>query len=295
MRAIEESVWARIGARVEPMASEERIVTGLDDDDETLDAEANLKADWSAEGALAAGQVMKLRRLRLRANKLMVLAVTTSELAEDATPDYLTQLELALGRAIGKKFDRAALSGTGAGQPLGILNAPATITVSKEASQAAATVRWENVVKMWARLAPGCHERAYWLMHPSVLPQALMMVLTVKNVAGTENVGGAPHAGMFQAGGPTGYMLLGRPVVLTSRVKALGTAGDLILVDPTQVVMGIRRGITIDRSVHALFDSDAIAIRGKFRGDAQPAWEKARTLVEGSDTVSPYVILETRS
>ena len=224
----------------------------------------------------------------------MVLAVTSSELAEDATPDYLVQLELALGRAIGKKFDRAALTGTGAGQPLGILNAPATITVSKEGGQAAATLKWENVVKMWARLAPGCHERTFWLMHPSVLPQALMMVLTIKNVAGTENVGGAPHAGMFQAGGPTGYMLLGRPVVLTSRVKALGTAGDLILVDPTQVVIGIRRGITIDRSIHAYFTSDAIAVRGKFRGDAQPAWEKARTLVEGSDTVSPYVILETR-
>lgn len=294
-RAVEQSVWASIGARVETMTSEERTILALDDDDETADAEATLKADWTQEKGEAAAQLMKLRQVKLRANKLMVLAATSGELAEDATPDYIPQLDAAIGRAIGKKFDRAVLTGTGAGQPLGLLNAPATISVTKEASQPATTFQWANAVKMWSRLAPGSHERAWWLMHPSVLPQALTMTLVVKNVAGTENVGGAQPPGVFQAGGPTGWLMLGRPVLITSRVKPLGTAGDVILVDPSQVVIGIRRGITIDRSVHVYFSSDRLAIRGKFRGDAQPVWETARTLVEGPDTVSPYVIVQTRS
>ena len=52
--------------------------------------------------------------------------------------------------------------------------------------------------------------------------------------------------------------------------------------------------VSIDRSDHAYFSSDRLATRGKFRGDAQPMWEKARTRTEGSDTESPYVVLETR-
>jgi HK97 family phage major capsid protein len=196
-------------------------------------------------------------------------------------------LEAALSRAIGKKFDRAVLSASGAGSPLGILSSAATITVSKETNQEAASFVWENATKMWSRLAPGSHERAWWLIHPTVLPQGLSMSLAI-------GTGGTQPRGAFEAGGPTGYMLLGRPVLVTSRVKTLGTKGDVILVDPTQIAVGVRRGIAIERSEHAFFSSDRLAIRGKFRGDARPIWDKARTLVEGSTTVSPIVVLEAR-
>jgi HK97 family phage major capsid protein len=148
---------------------------------------------------------------------------------------------------------------------------------------------------MWSRLAPGCHERAYWLAHPSVLPQLLTMHAVIENVAGTENVGGFQPLGAFQAGGPTGYTLMSRPVVITGRVKPLSTKGDVVLLDPTQYAIGIRRGITVDRSPHVYFSSDRLAIRGKLRADALPLWETSRTLQEGSDKVSPYVTLATRT
>jgi HK97 family phage major capsid protein len=295
LRAVEGSVWLRIGARLEPMTSNEKVVTALDDDDETGDAEATLKAEWTPEAGAANTQVMKLRQMTLTAHKLLILAAISNELHEDAAGDYMPQLEAAVSRAISKKFDRAVLTGTGAGMPLGILNGPSTVTVSKEGSQVAATIQWENVVKMWARLAPGSHEQCWWLTHPTTLPQLHLMSVKVKNVAGSENVGGFQPLGVFQAGGPTGYTMLGRPVLVTSRVKPLGTAGDLILVDPTQVAVGIRRQISIEKSPHVFFNSDRLAVRGRFRGDAQPIWDKPRTLVEGSDAVSPYVVLETRA
>jgi HK97 family phage major capsid protein len=289
-RAIEESVWLRIGARLEPMTSEEKLVVALDDDDESVDQEANLKANWKAEGAAATPQLMKIRQVRLRANKLMVLAATSSELSEDAGAGYLVELEEALFRAMGKKFDRAVFSGSGAGAPLGLLNAPATVTVSKTAGGdpgTAGTFTWVHATEMWARLAPGSHERAWWLIHPTVLPQALRMSLSI-------GTGGAIPAAAFHAGGPTGYQLLGRPVVVTSRCKQLSTAGDVMLADPSQVIVGIRRQMTVDNSHHLYYDTDRIAFRGTFRGDAQPAWDAPRTLVEGSTTVSPYVILQSR-
>jgi HK97 family phage major capsid protein len=278
------------------MTSDEKLVVALDDDDEGADKEAGLQAGWTGEAVDANPQVMLLRSVTLRAKKLMIVAASSNELSEDG-PAYITSLEDAVGRAIGKKFDRAVLSGTGAGQPLGLLNSPATVEVSKTIDSdpgSSNSFTWKHASAMWSRLAPGSHERAYWLMHPTVLPQALAMTVAVKNMAGTENVGGAVPAAAFQAGGPTGYLLLGRPVVITGRVKPLSTRGDVLLVDPSAVAIGIRRGITIDRSPHAYFTSDRLAIRGKFRADAAPLWDTPRTLQEGSTTVSPYVVLQAR-
>jgi hypothetical protein len=59
-------------------------------------------------------------------------------------------------------------------------------------------------------------------------------------------------------------------------------------------VVGVRRGLSVQRSEHALFTSDALALRASFRGFSGPLWDKARTPVEGTDTVSPYVVLEDR-
>ncbi len=286
-RAAEESVFVRIGANVVPMASDERIVPCLDDDDETDDAEATLQAEWKPEASEADAQLVKLRQARLKAAKLLVLAAASNELGEDA-PHYIAALEAAISRAIGRKFDKAILSGTGVGMPAGILNSAATITVSKEGGQGASTFTWENAVNMWARLAPGSHERSWWLVHPTVLPQALKMSLAI-GTGGTQ-----PRAG-FEAGGPTGYQLLGRPVLITSRVKPLGTKGDVILVDPSQVVVGIRRGLSIERSPHVFFSSDRLAIRGRFRGDAATFWDAPKTLADSGGTVSPFVVLEARA
>jgi HK97 family phage major capsid protein len=296
-RAVEESVFARIGARVEEMKSDEKTIVALDDDDETGDAEAGLTSAWTGETADAGTpQVMAIRAVTLKAHKLMVLAAVSNELADDAE-GLMVEYEGAIARAVGKKFDRAILSGSGAGQPQGLLSAAATIEVAKTVNSdpgTANTFTWNHAVGMWSRLSPGSHERAYWLMHPTVLPQALSMSVRVVNAAANDYVGGFQPLGGFTAGGPTGYMLLGRPVVITGRMKALSSRGDVLLVDPSQLAIGIRRGITIDRSPHVYFTSDRLAIRGKFRGDAIALWDVARTMQEGSVTVSPYVVLAAR-
>jgi HK97 family phage major capsid protein len=294
VRAFEGSVLARIGVRVEPMLGLTKQVIGLDDDDETDDAEAGIKGEWAAEASERNVQLLRLRGCELTAKKMIVLAAVSGELAEDNT-DFLPALEAAISRAMSKKLDRECLTlGTGAGRPLAILNSEATVVVSKEAGQLANTLVFENVAEMWSRLAPGSHEVSWWLASPSTLPQLLGLTIKVKNVAGTENVGGS-QAGIFHAGGPTGWLLMGRPVLITSRVKPLGTKGDLILLDPTQYALGLRRQLAIERSPHVFFNSDRIAVRARWRGDGQPLWDKPRTLVEGPDTVSPFVVLETRA
>jgi len=80
-------------------------------------------------------------------------------------------------------MDYAFINGTGEGQPLGIINDPALITVDKEDSQAAATITYQNVVNMFSRLAPSCFTNAVWLANPSVIPQLLTMTITIGTVA----------------------------------------------------------------------------------------------------------------
>jgi HK97 family phage major capsid protein len=105
---------------------------------------------------------------------------------------------------------------------------------------------------------------------------------------------GVVPRGAFESDGRGGHQLLGRPVLISSRVKTLGTSGDIILVDPESVIVGMRSSIVVERSSHAYFGSDRLALRGRFRGDSALAWDKPQTPVEGSTTVSPCVVLENR-
>jgi len=89
----------------------------------------------------------------------------------------------ALIKGLGWYMDYAFINGTGEGQPLGIINDPALITVDKEDSQAAATITYQNVVNMFSRLAPSCFTNAVWLANPSVIPQLLTMTITIVPVA----------------------------------------------------------------------------------------------------------------
>ena len=76
------------------------------------------------------------------------------------------------------KCNTAAVSGTGVGQPLGILNAPSTISVAKHVSQPADTIWFENVSKMWARLYAPCRRNAIWLINQDIEPQLDMLAAT---------------------------------------------------------------------------------------------------------------------
>lgn len=295
-RAAEGSVFFRIGARIETMISDTKIVVALDDDDESSDKEAGLTAGWTAEAGDPASQTMLIRQVELHAKKLQINAVVPNELAEDG-PGYLDALDDAMSRGIAKKIDRACISGTGAGQFAGILGSAATIEVSKTVDGdpgTANTFTWKHAAAMLSRLAPGAYENAWWLVHPTVLPQLLSMHLKVMNVALSENVGGFQPIGAFAPGGPTGYMLLGRPVVITGRAKPLSSKGDVILLDPSSYVIGIRRQITVARSEHAYFSSDRLGVRGTFRGDGMSMWDTARTPQEGSTLVGPAVVLQAR-
>lgn len=133
------------------------------------------------------------------------------------------------------KLVGAIINGTGAGQPLGILNRGCVVSVSKESGQAADTIVWENINKMWARLLPSSHQNSAWLINQNVLPQLYTMSLTV-------GAGGIPV--YMPAGGASGSpysTLFGRPVIPIEQCQTVGTTGDIMLCDFTNGYIGIDR------------------------------------------------------
>jgi HK97 family phage major capsid protein len=229
-------------------------------------------------------------QLALRLHKLATLVALTSELKQDAGGALEAYVNKVFASEIAFETNKSIYRGTGSGQPLGILNAPASITVAKETGQAAATILTENIQKMWARrFALGPTGQYVWLVNQDVGPQLNTMTIGV----GTGGqVTYLPPGGLSSA--PYGT-LMGAPVMEIEWASTLGTVGDIALVDLSQYVTINNGGPMTLNSLHVYFTSDQEAIRTTWRIDGQPWWASALTPYQGTNTQSPFVFLATRA
>lgn len=254
-----------------------------------------IRVYWADEGEEKTASKPKLGRIELSLKKVVGLFYITDELAQDSGA-MGTIANRGFREELGFALDDAIIRGTGAGQPLGILNAPATISVPKESGQAAATVVFANINKMWDRLPPRSKSQAAWFMNQEVEKELRKMFIPFTNVAGTENVGGSavfmPPGGV--SGSPYGT-IFGRPAIPIEQAEALGTVGDIILMDPTQYLMIEKGGIQTASSIHVRFIYDEQVFRFVMRVDGQPGWKSPLTPYKGTATLSPFVTLATRA
>jgi HK97 family phage major capsid protein len=247
-----------------------------------------IRAYWADEAEEKTGSKPKLRQMTLTLKKLIGLCYATDELLEDATA-----LEAVIMNGFSKEFgfkgDDAVVNGTGAGQPLGIMNSPALVTVPIETGQAAATVVVENIVNMWSRCMAGNRQNAVWFINQDVEPQLFTMGITV-------GLGGSPI--YMPPGGLSASpyaTLMGRPVIAIEQCQTLGTAGDIILADLSEYVLIDKGNMQSAQSIHVRFIYDETAFRFVLRIDGQPGWNSALTPFKGSNTKSPFVTLATRA
>ncbi len=245
-----------------------------------------VRAYWETEASAATATKPKGRVSTLRTQKLMALVPVSDELLQDANA-----LEAYIGRktadSIRWKTNLALVAGTGVGQPKGwFLSGGPFVSVAKETGQTAATIVAANVAKMFGRLPSGSVSRAVWLLNNDAFNQ--LPLLTI----GQMPVWTPPSAGLKDA--PNG-LLLGRPVMLTQTCQTLGTQGDIALVDWKAYRTITKGGIQTATSMHLYFDAGATAFRATFRIDGQPAIQSAISPANGSSSLSPFVVLDTRS
>lgn len=248
-----------------------------------------VRAYWLEEGSTGTITKPGFGQLRLTLHKLMCLGAMTQELADDAGPTMAKYLENVFSDEISFTIGDSLINGTGAGQPLGVLNAACLISVDKETGQAAATLNTQNIVKMYSRLWSRSRKSAAWYINQDVLPALHTLTL---------GIGTAGVVTFMPAGGLSGKpyaTLMGLPIVETEWNATLGTVGDIILADMSQMVSITKGSMNSQTSMHLYFDSDQQAFRVTYRVDAQPWQASALTPFKGSNTQSPFVALATRS
>jgi len=243
---------------------------------------------WANEAAALTQSKPKFRRVELQLNKLIALCYATDELLEDASA-LEAVIQESFGEEMTFKVEDAIINGTGAGQPLGILNSGALITQSKDSGDSGAVLTTNDVLNMWNRLWVPSRPNAAWLADVSIEPQLYKLVL------------GAPSLGQIllytppgEKGNQTG-MLMGRPVIFHEHGAVLGTPGDIVLADLIQYVMIDKNGVRQDYSMHVNFLTDEGVFRFVYRTDGQVWWKKPLTPKSGGSTLSPFIALATRS
>ena len=240
------------------------------------------------EGATITRSAPKFRRKEIKAHKIAAICVVTDEQIQDSV-----QLESHLMRLFPQEcsyaLENEMFNGSGVGESMGILNAAATVSVAKETGQAAATVVFNNISKMWARMWAPARANAAWFINQSTEPQLDVMAVPV-------GTGGVPV--YLPAGGLAGSpfaTLKGRPVIPVEYTAALGTVGDICLVNFGEYIGVSKGGLKTDSSMHVYFTTDEMALRFVLRYTAEPTWDAALTPRDGGNTLSPYVTVATRA
>lgn len=257
-----------------------------------------IQAYWDGEAFAATQSKPRLEERTVRLNKIRTLVPVTEELLEDA-PGMDSYLRRKAPAKIAFKVSLAILQGTGVGQPLGVLNSPALVTVSKESSQVADTIVANNVVKMWARLYGPCRSRAVWLINQDIEPY-----LNTLSMPGRDNTGNSVTGWGFPVYTPAGGLsstpfatLFGRPVIPTQACETLGDLGDILVVDLSQYLALIKSGSNprVETSMHLWFDQDLMAFKFVLRIGGIPWWGSPISPRDGSNTLSCFVTLEARA
>jgi HK97 family phage major capsid protein len=266
-------------------------INGVDETSRASTRSGGIVGYWGSEAELKTKSKPTFRKIELDLKKLVGLCYATDELMDDSLA-LESVIRSGFTSEFGFLMDDAIINGTGAGQPLGILNSGALVSVTKETGQKAATVVAENVIKMYSRLFAQSRPSAVWLINQNIEPQLFTMSLAV-------GTGGVPI--YMPAGGLSGQpygTLFGLPVLAIEQAATLGTVGDILLADlKNGYIIAEKGGIKSDMSIHVRFIYDESVFRFVMRVDGQPVRSTPLTPYKGGSgaTQSHFIGLETRS
>lgn len=242
-----------------------------------------ISARWTEEAEQKNETSPKFRNIELVAHKLALITYASDELLDDSAIglEAFLRSERGFAGAIAWQEDYTFLRGSGAGQPLGVLNAGATITVNRQSDSPRVT--FPDIANMMTNFLPG--GMGMWIASQTLMAD----LLTMNGPSGNPSY----LWGSAQAGVPN--TLLGYPIIFTEKLPAAGNDGDLLLIDPTYYLIGDRQNTTIDVSVHNRFEYDQTTWRGVHRVDGQPWLSAPITYSDGTTQVSPFVKLGVKS
>jgi HK97 family phage major capsid protein len=230
----------------------------------------------TAENAELSETEASLEQIKWNVEKVGGWTEASNELINDSPMAVETMLTALFALAIDARREYYIFRGTGAGEPLGILNAAAAVGVSPTTNSTFALADALNMVSRFKTYLT----MGDWFIHPGIIPDLDFLTNTTYVVnadASARNVIGLP--------------LLGKQVHQSEHLPQDDNSGCVVLADMKAYLLFERRGLEIAFSEHAAFKQDKGVWRFYQRLDGQPWLPGPITLADpqGSYTVTPFV------
>ena len=196
-------------------------------------------------------------------------------------PHLGPELSSGMTYALQANYDDEVMTGVGTGGPLGVINSPGTVFVTRETS---GTVTYQDLVKLRARIHPNFARGAVWVASTDILETLLLL----KDDAGSY-IFPSTFRGVDTEVPDT---MLGRQIYWTDKLSTIGSSGDIALIDFGAVALGLRQGIFLENSTAPGWYQDLVSYRAITFWDAKPLLQKAITPRNGSaNTLSNAAVL----
>jgi HK97 family phage major capsid protein len=229
-----------------------------------------------------------------------------TDFSRDLLQDNYIAMDAMAQRIFGRAFvwmeDYMSIRGSGQGQPEGYFNSIAALGYDRGT---ASHIYYGDLVNMQQLLHPMCWPNARWIGHLTTLtelqaiqvsagvyvyqPNALISQAMTPTI-----IGNSTYSSGEKITRPMGT-LLGWPFYISEKVPTLGNTGDLSLVCPDQYGYARRAGLEVGLSEHFFFSTDRIAYRFKMRHDGKSLWRAPYIQADGTQSVSPFVVLLTHT
>lgn len=216
-------------------------------------------------------QTGKLKSKTLIAKKGAILWEESRELVQDG-PAFHAKLTTMLPRIIANGLDRNFYKGNGVAKPLGAINCNSTLKVTRNTG---GSILYADIKGLWGKLHPQCLKNAIWIVNAASIPQLLALKDDNNNAIWFPGMSGSVKDGVPQT-------LYGRPVFYCEAAPALGTTGDIALLDPTWYVIGLRQDMIVETSNAPGWTRDVVSFRITLRLDGMPMMGKAITMEDGT-------------
>ncbi|HTV49523.1 MAG TPA: phage major capsid protein [Phycisphaerae bacterium] len=244
----------------------------------------------NADGVQITPQKPVYNRVQMNLNRWGTLLPVTDELLADNNVALSNFIFDEGGIALAWDLNSAFISGSGNGQPQGILNSGALITASSAEGQAPYSITYPNLVSMKTQLwtpRPGDFTNVAWIAHPDAEAQFEQLEDTAgRNLyyaAGT--IQQSPNPRLF-----------GLPVIWSYHCSPVGHHGDIILADLSQYFVSTKASGPLETamSMHFYFDSAEVAYRILYRIDGKTARTEPLEIPNGANSRSGFVTLAAR-
>ena len=246
---------------------------------------------WVGEADAITESAVKFDQTDIGLNKLAVAVFITEEMLSDsgyAIEQFVTEV---VQSEMDYMLDRSLLIGDGVKKPLGCLKSPCRVVVPKESLQAANTINADNILKMWGRrLEAGAGDELVWLVNQDVETQLPKLYLSTGSSSG-QLVYMTP-AGFADRPYAT---LQGRPVINTEHCPALGSEGDIALVNLRHMISVNKGAVNQLSSPHVQFLRDLLCIKFTFRVNGRPLYDRPFRMENSANERSPFIVLEARA